>query len=229
MKNQQLLFSLFLSIIPFLAFTQSNIQHRVTAGVSRSTLQLLMTYEAEFVSSISRGRTRSKSTRPIESRGFGIGYMAQLHRRWEVAARVNYAGNTVTEDVKILANDSRLSYEQINELRHPRKYRGLSMDGVVFWRVVSPYVTADVQVGTGISYHYYKQSYLSGYVFDLDRNIFDVQSFIEERKSNWGLPFHFQMQYPLNPAFKVGFNAHVNVYFNSNVMAGVMLFGAYRW
>ena len=76
---------------------------------------------------------------------------------------------------------------------------------------------------------YHKHFYLQGYIYNGGLGFFDVKTFADEQKSHFGIPFHFQIQYPVSSAVKLGVNAHANIYFNDNLLVGMMVFGAYRW
>ena len=132
-------------------------------------------------------------------------------------------------NVQVHFQDAFFTPEQFDDLQHTRSYRGLWFEGLLFWRIIGPYSLADIQLGTGVSYAYLQHNYLRGYLLDMNRGIFDSITFAEERRTSWGIPFHFQVQYPITSQVKIGFNAHVIPYYNSNVTTGMMVFGAYRW
>ena len=229
MQNLYLLFGLILSLLPLSAEAQSSIRHRLTAGLVSSTLHLETQHDVELIWSGARNTSSGTSNAPSEGIGLSLGYQGLVHPRWELAARANYLGNKVPGEVDVYGVSNLLSPERLDELRHPREYRALWFEGMVFWRVPDTYSLVDIQIGTGISYAYFQHSYLRGYILDMDRELFDVKQFFEERKTTWGIPIHMQLQYALSPKIKIGFNGHVNPYFDGTSITGVMAFGAYCW
>ncbi|MEL7249819.1 MAG: hypothetical protein AAFO03_15430 [Bacteroidota bacterium] len=231
MKHNYCLFILCLSLLSFSTHAQSTIQHRITGGLINSTLHLDTEQELEVLPRGAIGPSLSSTSPNLASEGvgFSLGYQGQFHHRWELAVRANYMGRTIEDNAENFASRSSITPELLDKLQHTRSYRGLWFEGLMFWRVIGPYSRADIQLGTGVSYAYLHYDYLLGYFLDLNRGDFDSIRFAEERKTVWGIPIHFQVQYPVSPEVKIGFNAHLNPHFDGTLGTGVMLFGAYRW
>ncbi|MEL6655633.1 MAG: hypothetical protein AAFR36_04270 [Bacteroidota bacterium] len=211
-------------------YAQSQIDHRVTASLSKTTIDFTTRYKTKVIHG--SGSMNSYSLRTVIDSpgiGFGIGYQGRFHRRWEVAGRVNYLGNSIKEGQDRFAVRNHLPPELERELDYTRKYRALWLEALLFWKVTRRISAVDIQLGSGITYMYNKHFYLQGYVYDRGLGIFDVKTFVNERKSDFGLPIHFQVQYPINPTLNIGVNTYANIYFEDDLLVGVMVFGAYRW
>jgi hypothetical protein len=157
--------------------------------------------------------------------GFNLGYSRKIHPRWELGARINYAGKQVQDTIQHSFTRPNTALPVIR----PRTYRAFWSEAMVFWRMVGDRSLADLQLGTGIAHLYYRQEYDSGYVFNLDFDQFDVKYYTIERRGSFGIPIHLQFQYPINYSWKVGFAAQVNSFFNGDKQSGVTAFAAYRW
>lgn len=207
---------------------QSRPGQEATFGVSYNDIFFSTLNDVRIVGNRSSSFGRGYSNGSLSAMGLSAGYSLKLSERWELALRANYSGRSISERVYELRGNSTANGEFSYTFNRPRKYRAIWQETLVFWRVFGPHVRPDIQIGTGFTYLYYTQDYRSGFEFDLDRGIYEVEYFTKERRHNQAIPIHLQFQYPINYQLKVGFSAYVNHFFGRNNISGVMLFGAYR-
>lgn len=215
----------FLWILPVLLFAQKTTDQRVTFGIAQSHLHLETTDHYETYSTTTRSigiRTQIHHGRGV---GFNLGYSHTIHPRWELIARINYAGQEVQDTIRHYYRHPNTNFPDIRS----RTYRAFWSEAMVFWRIIGDRSLADLQLGTGIAHLYYRQEYDSGYVFNLDFDQYDVKFYTIDRKGSFGIPIHLQFQHPVNYNWKIGFAAQVNSFFNGAQQTGVTAFVAYRW
>ncbi|MEL6970857.1 MAG: hypothetical protein AAFZ63_03310 [Bacteroidota bacterium] len=99
MKPIYLLYCSVFFLLSISGYAQSGIDHRFTASLSRTIIDFTTRYKTKAIrgnGSMSSNNLRTVIDSP--GMGFGVGYQGRFHRRWEVAARVNYLGNSIKED-----------------------------------------------------------------------------------------------------------------------------------
>ncbi|MEO0875450.1 MAG: hypothetical protein AAFY48_12670, partial [Bacteroidota bacterium] len=145
MKNDYALLFLCLTFLSVSIYAQSTVQHRVTGGLTNTTLHLDIRQETRVISPGAIGPGFFGTSDHLVSRGIGfnLGYQGQIHDRWEIAVRASYMGNTIQDNADNFASRSILTPDLIDRLQHTRSYRGLWFEGLLFWRLVGPYVRGD--------------------------------------------------------------------------------------
>jgi hypothetical protein len=214
-----------LFVLPFLLLAQKTTDQRVTFGIAQSHLHLYTTDHYETYSSTTRSTSIPSQIHHSRGVGFNLGYSRKIHPRWELSTRINYAGQEVQDTIRDYYRHPNTSFPDTRT----RTYRAFWSEAMVFWRMVGDRSLADLQLGTGIAHLYYRQEYDSGYIFNLDYDLYDVKFYTVERKGSFGIPIHLQFQYPINYNWKIGFAAQVNSFFNGDQQSGVTAFAAYRW
>ena len=229
MKNFNLLFLFAVLSLPSL-FCQSFPQQSVSFGLSRNTLYLYAPGEYRVYGGNSSHRSvwDTSDATPVRGIGLSAGYDLQWSPRWEASLRASYSGNTEEELILRMSGYSSSAGSYDHTFQRSHKYRALWFEGLLFRRILGSYVTPDIQLGTGITYLLLSQDYLSGFDFDLDRGIYDVQYFSKRRKARLGLPLQIQVKYPISPDFKIGINAYANLLFDGSAVTGVTAFATYR-
>jgi hypothetical protein len=214
-----------LFLLPFLLIAQKTTDQRLLFGISQSHLHLHTTDYYKIYDSNGSGTFGISEIYHSRGPGLNVGYSRKISPRWELTARVNYAGKKVQDTIQ---NSFSRPGTFLPETRS-RTYRAFWSEAMAFWRIIGDRSLADLQLGTGIAHLYYRQEYDSGYIFNLDFNQFDVKYYTIERKGSFGIPIHLQFQYPINYNWKIGFAAQVNSFFNGAQQTGVTAFAAYRW
>ena len=230
MKTFTLLSLFVLLLLSQSVWGQSYPKSSVLFGVSHSSLYLYAPGDYRVYGDFSTQTSiwDNSTPSPVKGIGFSAGYSWQLASRWELSLRVGYSGNTVEERIMSTYGFSPSAGSYDYTFDRNRKYRAAWFEGLIFRRISGPHIKPDIQLGTGLTFLYHKQDYLSGFEFDLNRGIYDVRYFSTERKGNFGIPIHVQLQYPVSPVVKLGINTHANILFDGSVLTGLTAFATYR-
>ena len=215
----------FLWGFPFFLIAQKTIDQGLLFGISQSHLHLETTDHYETFSSTSRSTSINTQIHHGRGVGFNLGYRLNIHPRWELSARINYAGQEVTDTIRQYYQYPNTPFQETRS----RTYRAFWSEAMIFWRMIGNRSIADLQLGTGIAHLYYRQEYDSGFIYNLDAAQYDVQFYTIDRKGSLGIPIHLQFQYPINYQWKIGCSAQVNSFFNGAQQTGVTAFAVYRW
>lgn len=228
MKKLYLLFVFSSMLVSQASFGQSNLKQYLSIGVSQNALHIEAPGLYHIYGAFFSSTNTWSGVREGKGVGLSVGYATQLSYRFELALRANYTGNTVTELISRVRGDNANGDRYDYTLERARAYRAVWLESLVFWRVVGPRSRADIQLGAGLSYLGYQHEYESGFEFDVERGIYDVQTFTSERKGSIGLPIHAQIQFPVAARFKLGLDAFVNFYEHGRTATGLTLLGAYQ-
>ena len=223
-------FSLPLPLLLLFSITaQAQVEHRLSIGLETNFALMQTSLESTvYFASSSRSSSGGSSTEWFSAMGVTAAYALQFHDRWEGMVRASYSGNTSMDQIMNRRGYSSLIGNYHFQYEHPRKYRHLWGEFLLFRRIYGEHVLPDVQVGTGITYMTYTQDYMSGYEFDDSIEDFTVKYFTNERKSVIGIPLQVQVQYPLGPKLKVGGNGHINIFMDGSAIVGLNTFLVYR-
>ncbi len=220
--------SLMITLVGFGLYGQSKLTQRASFGISYNDIYFATDNDYRITGDYRSRSSRGYSNESVSGLGLSAGYAIELGRRWEVALRMNYSGRSIEERVMELSVTTDTNGTSEYTFNRPRKYRAFWQESLVFWRVLGSHVRPDIQIGTGFTYLYYTQDYRSGFEFDTDRDIYEVEYYTKERRANQAIPIHVQFQYPVTYDLKVGFSAYVNHFFKRNNIAGVQVFGSYQ-
>lgn len=227
MKIQYLLFLTFASCCQ-ICQGQYIPEHHLTLGVARNSFDLHTDMHYSFNDAFTRSGIDVDQRPGISGFGISGGYSYRYHPQWELTFQAQYSGNSTIE--RFGDGRERLS-SSIGfpvALEHPRSYRSMSLEGLIFYRVSSSYSGPDILLGTGLVYLLYQQEYLSGFIRNDDLGIYDGRIFTKDRNHSTGIPFHSQLQFPIHPDWKVGFAAYLNLFVDGETASGLMAFVKYR-
>lgn len=227
MKNQYLLFVVIISCFFQFIQAQSYSQY-LTLGVARNNMNLQTETGYTYIDAFSSVGVDVDYRQPLTGFGISAGYTLRYHHRWEASFRTQYSGNTMTERFGNREEPHSPGGPFPRGIEEERKYRGLWFEGLIFWRMFDSYVKPDIQLGTGIAYLLYTHEYLSGFILNEDLGIYDGRTYTSERKNSAGMPFQLQLQLPIHDDWKLGFNAHLNLFFDGNITSGLTAYAAYR-
>lgn len=228
MKKLYLLSFLFLFVSAQSLFGQAGSKSSLTIGVSQTAVYINAPGTYLVYGAFTSNRRSFSGVKGGESLGLSVGYTRQVLPRFEASFRANYTGNTIDERLHQIRGDNVNGEPYDYTFERTRKYRVAYLEGLLFWRVIGPRSKADVQLGAGITYFNYWQEYRSGFEFDVDRGIYNMQAFTKERIGKFGLPLHAQIQYPITPRIKLGMDAFISMYDFDQSVAGLTFFGAYQ-
>ncbi len=227
---QQLYFFLILSL--FLC-SQSLLgqfvsKQHLTLGLSQNEVHLNAAGSYLVYGTFANSRHSFSGARGAESIGVSAGYTLQFLPRFEASVRANYTGNRSEELIMRTRGENANGERFDHTFMRVREYRAVWAEALLFWRVIGPRSRADVQLGIGVTYLGYTQNYRSGFEFDVDRGIYNVQAFVDERRGRLGLPLHAQMQFPIANRVKLGLDGFINFYGDDKTITGLTLIGAYQ-
>lgn len=203
-------------------------KHLITLGVSQNEVHIDASGSYLVYGSFTSSRNTFSGVRGAESVGFSAGYTLQFLPRFEASIRANYTGNKSEELIMRTRGDNAGGERYDYTFTRVRDYQAVWAEALFFWRVIGPRSKVDVQLGIGVTYLGYTQNYRSGFEFDVDRGIYDVQSFVDERKGRLGLPLHVQMQFPIANRVKLGLDGFINFYGDDKTITGLSLLGSYQ-
>jgi hypothetical protein len=224
-KLYSLTFTLF---TVFALQAQNRGDHFLSFGLSNDQFHYRTTYEQHAFSSNSSYTSRQSLVERNTAIGFQLGYTYHLSDRWQFSLRNNYSGD------QHLAQEGIFDTLDMNDLfielprEHIRKYRTNWTEALAFWSLNRKHSRLNVQLGIGVSYLVYWNSYRAGFSYNLDFGQYHFEQYKIEKGNSWGIPLQFQMQYPIFRRFWLGLILRANPSFEGHGQTSATVFCAYR-
>jgi len=189
-------------------------------GQNNFHIQRYYNYKAYSSSSWSSlGVTRQQGGARGAAGSIGVGY--EIHPRWQLEGSIAYGRGKVSDTLVV---DDALA-GGIREII-PVQAKGL-------WSTLR--VTYQIQkypgpwrwlVHTGLNYGGIRYTYLSSFLYDIDRSIYDIKLITTRILVNMGIPIGARGEYRFDNGLRLGLNAQINIFFDGYQQTSLSAFAA---